>query len=62
MQEFDIVDIGSISDPYIMIGIDDDESYIKIEVPPERITRLKGADKVKLTVHPVYKRKHKSNS
>jgi len=61
MQEFDIVDIGTISDPYVMIGIDD-ESYIKIKVPPERITRLKGADKVKLTVHPVYKRKNKSNS
>jgi hypothetical protein len=61
MQEFDIVDIGSISDPYIIIGVDDG-SHITITVPPERITRLKGADKVKLTVHPVYKRKRKSNS
>lgn len=56
MQEFDIVDMGSISDPYILVGIDG-QTYIKIEVPPERITRLKGADKVKLTVHPVYKSK-----
>jgi len=61
MQEFDIVDIGSISDPYIVIGVDDG-SRITITVPPERITRLKGADKVKLTVHPVYKRRSRNKS